>query len=143
MRSGRGWHWGWRCSVAAFAALLWAASLQALVVTRGPLLQNPDNDPTTMTILWWTDSPGDGTVEYGTTTALGQSVFVPAAGSCEVGNAGTCHSVRLTGLTPGTRYFYQLSSNGVVLQPVSLDTYFTTLRAPGDPGEIFFTVIGD
>lgn len=82
-------------------------------------------------------------MECGTTTAHGQSVFVPTAGTCEVGNAGTCHSVRLNGLTPGTRYYYQLPSNGVVLQPVSLDTDFTTLRAPGDAGEICFTVTGD
>ncbi|GIW46016.1 MAG: hypothetical protein KatS3mg077_3298 [Candidatus Binatia bacterium] len=134
---------GFPWAIAALIIVCVSVRSSALVLTRGPLLQNPDNDPTTMTILWWTDVAGDSVVEYGTTTALGQSVTVPAASTCEVGGAGTCHSVRLSGLQPGTRYYYQLSTNGIVLQPVSLDTYFTTLRATGDPGDLFFTVIGD
>ena len=46
-----------------------------------------------MTILWWTNVAGDSTVEYGTTPALGSSVTVAQAGSCEIGAAGTCHAV--------------------------------------------------
>ena len=47
-------------------------------------------------------------VRRGTTPALGSSVTVAQAGSCEVGAAGTCHAVPLTGLLPGTRYYYRL-----------------------------------
>src|SRR5262245_62156990 len=96
-----------------------------------------------MTMLWWTNVAGDSTVEYGTTPALGSSVTVPQAGSCEVGSAGTCHTVPLTGLLPGTRYYYRLLTNGVVVQAGSPGIYLTTLRDPSDPGDIFFTVIGD
>ena len=96
-----------------------------------------------MTIEWWTDIVGDSTVEYGTTPALGASATVPTAGSCEIGAAGTCHIVPLSGLLPGTRYYYQLRTNGTVVQAVDSDIYFTTLKDPSDTSDLFFTVIGD
>ncbi len=136
---GRGAVWLW---LAGWAITATPATFAA-VLTRGPLLQNPDNDPTSVTILWWTDVAGDSTVEYGTTTALGQTTTAAQATVCEVGSAGTCHSVRLTSLQPGTRYYYQLSTNGTILQPVSLDTYFTTLQAASSSSDLFFTVVGD
>ncbi|MEW6271651.1 MAG: fibronectin type III domain-containing protein [Thermodesulfobacteriota bacterium] len=117
-----------------------ATQASAQTLTRGPLIQNPAALTTTMTIVWWTDVAGNGTVEYGTTPALGQSVTVPQAGSCEIGAAGTCHVVPLTGLAPGTRYYYRLLTNGV---QVKATTYFRTFPAPGDPSELFFTVVGD
>src|SRR2546425_5665532 len=96
-----------------------------------------------MTIEWWTDTAGDSTVEYGLTTALGSSVTVGQAGSCEVGGAGTCHTVPITGLLPGTQYFYQLRTGGQIVQAVSSGIYFTTLKSPLDPTQFFFTMIGD
>ena len=66
---------------------------------------------------------------------------MPTAGSCEVGAAGTCHAVPLSGLLPGTRYYYRLLTNGVEVQPP--ESYFTTLRDPSDPNDLFFTVFGD
>ena len=127
-------------TLAFLAALLIAAAAQAQTITRGPFIQNPDALTTTMTIEWWTNVAGDSTVEYGTTIALGSSMTVPQAGSCEVGGAGTCHLVTLTGLSPGTLYFYQLKTNGTVVQS---PTYFTTLRTPADVNPVYFTVIGD
>ena len=112
-------------------------------ITRGPFIQNPDALTTTATLEWWTDVSGDSTVQYGTTMALGSTVNVPTAGSCDVGSAGTCHIVPLTGLSPGTRYFYQLITNGVIVQPVSSSIYFTTLKDPTDTNDLFFTMIGD
>ncbi len=53
------------------------------------------------------------------------------------------HTVTLTGLQPGTRYHYRLLTNGVQVQAASASVYFTTLRAPDDPADVFFTVIGD
>jgi hypothetical protein len=114
-----------------------------LAITRGPIIQNPDALTTTLTIEWWTDAAGDSTVEYGTTTGLGDTVTVPTAGSCEIGAAGTCHIVPLSGLLPGTRYYYQLKTNGTVVQAVASNIYFTTLKEPSDPSDLFFTVIGD
>ena len=121
-------------------SLLVASTAWSQTITRGPLLQNPDALPTTATFVWWTNVAGNSVVEYGLTPALGQSVTVPQAGSCEVGSAGTCHTVKLTGLSPETLYYYRLLTNGVEVAPV---TYFTTLAAPGVDTDHFFTVIGD
>lgn len=135
--------------LASFAAFLLASLVsiaplasvaEAQTLTRGPLIQNPDALTTTMTILWWTNVAGNSTVEYGTTSGLGSSVTVPQAGSCEVGSAGTCHSVTLTGLTPGTRYYYRLLTNSVQVLGVN---YFKTFMAPNDTSELYFTLIGD
>src|SRR2546422_6625767 len=92
----------------ALAMLLAAGPAWAVTITRGPFIQNPDALTSTMTIEWWTDTAGDSMVEYGLTTALGSSVTVGQAGSCEVGGAGTCHTVPITGLLPGAQDFYQL-----------------------------------
>ena len=128
-------------SLAAAALLLLAvAPAHAQTLTRGPLLQNPDGLTTTMTLVWWTDVAGNSTVEYGTTTGLGSSKTVAQAGSCEIGAAGTCHIVQLTGLAPGTRYYYRLLTNGT---PVLSTTYFETFRTPTDPRPLFFTIVGD
>src|SRR5262245_36882704 len=99
------------CCVAV--AALAAGEVSAQTITRGPVVQNPDALPTTMALIWWTNVAGDGTVEYGTTPSLGSSLTQPQQGSCEVGGAGTCHRVNLTGLLPGTRYYYRLLTNGV------------------------------
>ena len=117
-----------------------ATGALAQTLTRGPLIQNPDALTTRITIAWWTDVSGDSTIQYGLTPALGLSQTVGTAGSCEIGAAGTCHTVTLTGLTPGTRYYYRLLTNGVQVLGVN---YFQTFKATNDTSELFFTVIGD
>ena len=129
-----------RVAVVVAGLVVAAGVARAQTITRGPYIQNPQALPTSATFVWWTNVVGDSTVEYGLTPSLGSSLTVPQAGSCDVGSAGTCHTVTLTGLTPGTLYYYQLKTNGVVVQST---TYFSTLRAPTDPGDLFFTVIGD
>ncbi len=126
--------------VLAGALVLVAGTASAQTITRGPFIQNPDADATTMTLEWWTDVTGDSTVEYGLTNALGSSVTIPQTGSCEVGSAGTCHIVTLTGLTPNTKYFYRLKTNGTIVQATN---YFTTMHAVGDTSDMFFTIVGD
>jgi phosphodiesterase/alkaline phosphatase D-like protein len=59
---------------------------------------------------------GNSTVEYGLTQGLGLTATVGGAGSCMIGSAGRCHTVLIT-LLPGTRYFYQLLTNGAIVQP--------------------------
>jgi hypothetical protein len=125
--------------VSALWCAVLAAPAAAQTLTRGPLIQNPAALTTTMTFLWWTDVTGNSTVEYGTTPSLGSSVTVGQAASCEVGSAGTCHTVPLTGLLPGTRYYYRLLTNGT---QVLATTYFQTF-ATNDTSELYFTVIGD
>jgi calcineurin-like phosphoesterase family protein/purple acid phosphatase-like protein len=130
-------------ALAVAVVLSIAARAGAQIITRGPFIQNPDAQTTTMTLEWWTDAAGDSTVEYGTTVALGSSVNAPTTGSCEIGSAGTCHIVPLTGLLPGARYYYQLKTNGTVVQAAAPNIYFTTLKDPTDTNDLFFTVFGD
>lgn len=131
--------------IAIIIACSLASGAYGVSISRGPVIQNPDALPTTVTIEWWTDSAGDSTVLYGPTMALGSSVNVVQNNSCDVGNAGTCHIVRLTGLTPGMRYYYQIETNGTALltnrDPAKL--YFTTLKDPSDQSDFFFNVFGD
>src|SRR2546422_3783083 len=138
------------CLIRAKTLLLVAAGLViagragAVTISRGPIIENPDALTNTMTIAWWTDTAGDSTVEYGPTPVLGFSQTVPQAGSCEIGSAGTCHIVSLSGLFSGTRYYYRLKTNGVTVQDTGVSgPYFTTLKDPTDPTDLFFTVIGD
>jgi hypothetical protein len=119
--------------------LAMAAAASAQTITRGPYIQNPQALPTSATFVWWTDVAGDSTVEYGLTPALGSSMNVPQAGSCDVGSAGTCHTVTLTGLSPGTLYYYRLLTNGNQVQATN---YFNTMQTPADP-DITFAIIGD
>ena len=147
-----GGDWSDRPALRTYARVLAAAAMavaltlactgaaRAQTIARGPFIQNPQNLPTTATLAWWTNVAGDSTVEYGTTMALGSSQTVVQAASCEVGGAGTCHTVTLTGLAPGTDYYYQLKTNGSVVQSPTL---FTTMRSTSDTNPIYFTVIGD
>ncbi|MFV1884104.1 MAG: lamin tail domain-containing protein [Balneola sp.] len=78
---------------------------------------------TEATITWNTDEPASSQINYGTTTSYGSS-----SGS---GALVTSHSVTLTGLTPGTDYFYQVAStdeanNTGIAEPFS----FTTVSPP-------------
>jgi len=129
-----------RLAVVVTGLLLMAGGAGAQTLTRGPYVQNPQALPTSASFVWWTDVVGDSTVEYGITPGLGSTMTVAQAGSCDVGSAGTCHLVTLTGLTPGTLYYYRLKTNGAVVQNT---TYFNTLHDPSDPTDLFFTVIGD
>jgi hypothetical protein len=80
----------------------------------------------TATVTWTTDEPADSRVDYGTSpTALGQSAT--DAGSV------TAHSVRLTGLSPGTTYHYRVrsadgSGNAATAPPVASPP--ATFRVP-------------
>jgi hypothetical protein len=68
-----------------------------------PYLQLPT--PDAITIMWETDEPSPGRVEYGSTRELGSVVDAP--------KSAKLHEVRLQGLKTGTKYFYRVSSDGL------------------------------
>ena len=107
------------------------AIADALTLTRYPSvwLQTPSST----LIAWQTDVPSPGKVLFGVTPDLGS----------ETSHAGSAsdHSVALTGLTPGSQYFYRIVS-GVDTLTTGGDTFRTApvttepfrFLAFGDPG---------
>lgn len=78
---------------------------------------------TEATITWTTDESATSQVNYGTTTSYGSS-----AGS---GTLVTSHTVSLTGLTPGTDYFYQVASTDDASNTGTAEVFsFTTVSPP-------------
>lgn len=79
---------------------------------------------TSATITWTTDEPGNSTVTYGNSTS-------PTLTSSD-SNFLTNHSVTLTGLTPATLYYYNVSSTnseGTTTTSPDIGTYYTFTTA--------------
>lgn len=90
------------------------------ISSQGPQVSNLA--PTSVTITWETDKKSTSTVEYGATTAYGQS-----AGSAE---PVTVHSVAIAGLKEETTYhFHVVSEDAFGGTSNSADTSFTTPAA--------------
>ena len=75
-------------------------------------------------VTWSTDSPADGTVDYGTTTAYPSQQ--------KDATMDTTHGITLTGLTPTTTYHFRVASTDEVGNgpTVSGDNTFTTTATP-------------
>lgn len=121
-----------RRTIATIAALVVATLALArgadAALTRGPYLTKARR--TAVTVVWRTDVAGSSVVRWGTSTTLDQVAAGPD---------GTTHKVRLTGLAPGTRYFYRVETAGV---PFGRRRAFRTLDAADDPS-FRFAVVGD
>jgi phosphodiesterase/alkaline phosphatase D-like protein len=104
-----------------------------LTLLRGPYLQSATS--TSIVIRWRTDQPATGRVSFGN-----------AANSLNVNVddniVTTEHVVKLSGLQPGTRYFYSIGSTTEVLQG-DADNYFETSPVPGATGKYRIGVFGD
>jgi hypothetical protein len=83
----------------AFTTLT-STDFRAPVCTDGPVAQGITDQAAT--IHWVTDIPGDSIVDYGPTAALG----LLAGGADHTRH----HDLLLTGLQPGTDYFYRVTS---------------------------------
>jgi hypothetical protein len=87
---------------------------------------------TSITISWSTDVNANTAVAYGTTLALGQTYVNNGAGYTSTTN----HGVVLTGLTPGTKYYFVAQSTGAngatgYSSVYSFTTTGTALTGPG------------
>ena len=112
-------------------AALWVVPVFAVTLRRGPLLQNPEDDPSTATLVWWTDVPGDSTVRFG--------LDPDRLAATVQGKAGLHHEVSLEGLPAGATCYYALETGGQVLWSDA----FVTAPGPHPNRPIVFTVIGD
>ena len=88
-----------------FGSSLFAEPHQAASVTSTYMANGRDGS---FTIAWITDTASDGHIEYGTSGSLGQTAD-DVRGS---GYSGETHYVDITGLTPGTLYYYDIISGG-------------------------------
>jgi hypothetical protein len=90
--------------------LLWPAWLEAVEVVDGPRVEVAG---TTATVRWKLDGPAGGTVRFGVNEAdLNRSQKSPVVAAE--------HSVRLDGLSPGTRYFFSV---GTARRPLREGTF--------------------
>jgi len=94
------------CILSAIVVFWQPQARTQTMLTRGPYLQIAT--PASMIVRWRTGTATDSRVQYGT----------------DAGNLGahvdntistTEHEVAVTGLSPGTRYFYSVGSTAVVL----------------------------
>jgi 3',5'-cyclic AMP phosphodiesterase CpdA len=102
-------------------------------LTRGPYL-NMGNE-TAVTLRWRTDIATNTKVELGTTHGVYPTVFTDNVVTTE-------HEIRLTGLTPDTKYFYRFGSSTDVLQ-AGTDNFFVTAPPQNTTRKMRFAVFGD
>jgi|GEM_PF-419424 len=100
---------------------------------RGPYLQSGTS--TSMVIRWRTDAATNSRVRIGTSAEALNLITDNAA-------AVTEHEIKVSGLTPLTKYYYSVGSTSVMLQGDTAN-YFSTLPTPGATGLVRIGVIGD
>ena len=103
-------------------------------VTRGPYLQRGTS--TGVVIRWRTGTPASSRVRYGTapgalTSAVANVVFT------------TEHEVTLTGLSPGTRYYYAIGSTTETCAGGDAKHAFVTALPTGSTNPLRIWVAGD
>jgi Calcineurin-like phosphoesterase/Purple acid Phosphatase, N-terminal domain/FG-GAP-like repeat len=106
----------------------------AQTVTRGPYLQLGSS--TGVVIRWRTDLPTNSRVRYGASPSTLTNIAGPSTVRTE-------HAVRLTGLTPGTLYYYSIGSTTQVLAGGDSGHFFVTAPTPGVAQPTRIWVIGD
>jgi len=109
-------------------------SAHAASFAHGPYLI--DMSETTVTIMWYTDVDSTGKVEYGTGGTYTSHAIESEDGLVTVDKR---HSVRLTGLVPGTTYNYRLVSTPVT----DLLAYYPTTGTPITSAGYSFTTFDD
>jgi len=109
-----------------------------------PYLQNVT--PTSIYVNWKTSSNPESIVEYGTSAS---NLNVTVTGNTNVftdsGYPGNYfyHSVKLTNLTPNTKYYYRIKTGTDVSSVVSFKTLPNPGQAATADGHIRFLIMGD
>lgn len=110
------------------------ASDGSIQLTRGPYLQMGTQNA--VTIRWRTNVPSTSQVRYGTSPTNLEFVN-------DYPNSVTEHQVRLTGLTPDTRYYYSIGTIDEVLAGGDADHNFVTSPPVGSSKSTRIWIIGD
>lgn len=104
-----------------------SASDSVTVDTTGPVISGLAATNITHVaadIVWTTNEASDSRVDYGTTSGS-------YTNSASNGSPVTSHKLTLTGLSPATTYYYQVTStDGVGNETASSEQSFTTLAGP-------------
>ncbi len=101
-------------------------------IIRDPYLQK--GTPTSVVVRWRTDASTTSIIEYSTDNTSYSSTFSETTPTTE-------HELEITGLSPGTKYFYRIGTNGSLLNG-SADLYFKTHPVIGTPGPYKFWILG-
>ena len=109
-----------------------SALLNAQTLVKGPYLQI--GTPNSMTVRWQTNLPTDTKLSYGTSTVL-----TGFSGNLTL---DTLHEIKLTSLTPYTKYYYSVGTTTSTIQG-DTNNYFVTSPLPGAEGKYRFWVTGD
>jgi acid phosphatase type 7 len=109
--------------------------ISAQNLTRGPYMQSPGTS--SIIIRWRTDVPTDSRVNYGTDPLQQMPFFADDA------TVTTEHIVKLTGLSPKTKYYYTIGSISQSLKGPSQQMHFTTAPDPLINTPVRFWAIGD
>lgn len=103
-------------------------------LVRQPYLQL--GTPTSMTVVWRTDVATDSRVRYGTT----QGSLTSSATNSTV---SVDHIVTINGLSPATKYFYDIGSTTASYGGGTATHYFKTSPTTGSTGAFRFWAVGD
>lgn len=116
--------------------MFYAKKTLAVAFTRSVYLQNTTTNSTEL--RWTTDTGGSVTVMYGLSASYGSSVQSNSV------SGGNNNHATISGLSPNTRYYYQLVSGGTPLTPAgSPNHYFKTPPPTGSTTPFSFAIWGD
>ncbi len=111
-----------------------ALSLGNPSVVRGPHLQS--GTPASVVVRWRTDLVTDSVVRFSTNLSNLNGQVGDAVSTIE-------HEVMLSGLVPGTKYFYSVGSSAGPIAGGDTNFFFVTSPVPGTPKPTRIWVIGD
>lgn len=123
-----------KTSLICLFIIITSASLKSQGVIRGPYMQTPTHN--SIIFKWRTNQNTSTKVWFGTdSTNLNQV--------SSINNNVTDHTLKLTGLTPNTTYFYAVGNNSTILAGQTSNHRFKTNPIPGTEAPIRIWAIGD
>jgi hypothetical protein len=111
-----------------------AVPVGAPSIVRGPYLQSGTS--TSAIVKWRTNNATDSKVNYGTSVGS-----LPL--SVSDGTLTTEHELTLTGLTPNTKYFFNIANASVVYLPAESEMYVITAPTVGTEQFVRAWILGD